>query len=282
MSIPKTSRLCNTDPVSRDDANATIRELNARINSVYTQESALIADNTNAIAANVLLAFGKTFSGPATALALAHGVPTLIPNPLGVGLSGVIPLNCDTQAMPSLTVSTSGAPAGQAFVTALYPVQSFIQRVTRIRSNGLGLTSPSSSNTVNVCTTPSILLGPGDWSVQGFVGFQPGATTSVTRFDAGISLTSASLPIADSLAVPTMGETRLLWSVASEVPVSDNGFAIPPYQVTVGVGATTTLFLVAGATFSTSTMNVYGSMEARLIGPAPNVTANVTYALLSS
>ncbi len=52
MSIPRTSRLCNTNPVSRDDANSTVKEINARIDSAYNQHDADITMLETEVAAN--------------------------------------------------------------------------------------------------------------------------------------------------------------------------------------------------------------------------------------
>ncbi len=136
-----------------------------------------------------------------------------------------------------------------------------VMRITRVRSAASSLTSP---NALNVCTTTSITLTAGDWDVRAMVGFKGAATTSYTLLSASVSKTTATLSGADTTAVPTSGEVLMqLGTAADVVGASDIVLSIPPFQITVAT--TQAIFLVAGATFSTSTLAAYGSMEARRI-----------------
>lgn len=107
MTISKTTRTCLVN--TRDDINSTVREINARIDSHYYQ------------------ALGHGYKN-VVSQALAHGVPTQVPNPLKSFATpfGAIALNCDTQALPSLTTSlySNGiqAASGYIWVTANYPL----------------------------------------------------------------------------------------------------------------------------------------------------------------
>ena len=102
----------------------------------------------------------------------------------------------------------------------------------------------------------SLDLTAGDWDVFGQVGFTGGGTTTI--LDYGISLTSATLPANDVLAVPTGGEIR--GSSTQNIVAADVTFAI---YSRVSVASSTTHFLVANATFAVGAVSAYGSIFAR-------------------
>jgi hypothetical protein len=134
--------------------------------------------------------------------------------------------------------------------------------ITRVRSSKTGLTN---SVCVNVCTSTNLTLTPGDWDIHGFVAIQPAGTTTITEMDFGVSKTSATLPGSDTVGVPTAGEVRFGMMVGGTAPgAGDLVYAISPYRVTIASG-TQDLFLVAACFFATSTLSVYGSLEARRI-----------------
>lgn len=128
--------------------------------------------------------------------------------------------------------------------------------VSRLRSVGVALVTGTAANT----TITNITLTPGDWWVTGAIGYLPGATTNVTQVHAAVSKTSNTLPVSDTLAVPTAGEFRALIGSAASVPNADLYVPIPPYRVSVSVS--TPLFLVAQAVFTVSSMQAYGFLEA--------------------
>lgn len=122
-------------------------------------------------------------------------------------------------------------------------------------------TSLTTNTTVNVTAT-KITLTPGDWEISGYVSFQSAATTSVTSFQLGISLTTATLPATDTFGVPTSGEVRVNWDTPAMVNGGGhNTFPIAPYRFSVT--ANTDIYLVARGTFTVSTLTVYGSFRAR-------------------
>lgn len=109
-------------------------------------------------------------------------------------------------------------------------------------------------------TTPanitSITLTPGTWDVTGAVGFLPAASTSITARAGGSSQTSATLNT-------TVGTKFVLASAAVVPGAVGQEFAVPSHRITVT--ANTTLYLVASATFSVSTLGGYGILSARLV-----------------
>ncbi len=132
--------------------------------------------------------------------------------------------------------------------------------ITRVKSAATALTSP---NTLNVCATPSIVLTPGDWEISAALVFVPAATTSITVLSGGVSLTTGTLPGTDREGVPSGGEYRVQLTQVASVPTGDIVVPIPRYRVSTATSLT--LFLVAAATFSVSTMAVGGWLEARRV-----------------
>lgn len=113
--------------------------------------------------------------------------------------------------------------------------------------NAISLTS-----TVSINVT-SISLTAGDWDVFGTVNFIPGATTSITYTAGGNSQTTNTLGSLGSF----FGRT-----IAAIVPGAIGQVeAIPTNRVRLS--ATTTIYLVANATFTISTLGAYGFIGAR-------------------
>jgi len=103
----------------------------------------------------------------------------------------------------------------------------------------------------------SLSLGPGDWDVSGVISFKGGATTVLSYLIGSLSSTSA-----------TLDQTAHRYSILS--PRSDSfnqaseaSYAIGPSRFSLT--ATTTVYLVAMAGFTTSTCLAYGGINARRI-----------------
>jgi hypothetical protein len=112
-----------------------------------------------------------------------------------------------------------------------------------------GLTSPNAANIT------SISLTAGDWDVRGTYVITGTGTTSFTLANCGISTTSATLPATN------LRNTRVSGAfvptdvyVAAEVPMQR-----------ISVATTTTVYLVAAATFSISTAGAGGVLSARRV-----------------
>lgn len=119
--------------------------------------------------------------------------------------------------------------------------------------SAVSLTSP---NALNVT---SISLTAGDWIVEGHVAFLPTATTSITVLAGGISLTTNTLP-----AAGVLNEGAFRIQRPAFVPLA--GFqsnTVPSARISIN--ATTTVFLVAQATFTVSTLTAYGAIRARRV-----------------
>lgn len=113
--------------------------------------------------------------------------------------------------------------------------------------------SLTTNTTANIT---SISLTPGDWDVTGVVDFTFGATTSYTNLQGGVSTTSATIGGQDSY---------FDFETAATVPTAtkDPAFTVPTVRLTLT--STTTVYLVAQATFTVSTLKAYGTLRARRV-----------------
>lgn len=113
--------------------------------------------------------------------------------------------------------------------------------------------SLTTNTTANVT---SISLTAGDWDVTGVIDFKFGATTSYTNLQGGQSSTSATLGAQDSY---------FDFEAPATVPTAAKDMAFPTPVTRFSLSATTTVYLVAQATFTVSTLAAYGTIRARRI-----------------
>jgi len=100
----------------------------------------------------------------------------------------------------------------------------------------------------------SISLTAGDWDVQGNVGFIPDTTTNIAALKGAVSNVSA-----------TFGSDAWAWQTSpAPVPSTINQLSTTP-MVRYSLASTTTIYLVAKANFTVSTMTGYGSIRARRV-----------------
>lgn len=193
---------------------------------------------------------GVTTSTGTVAVVLSTS-PTLVTPTLGAATATSVTFSPTTGGIVG-TTTNDDAGAGK--------VGEFPTVVSRLRSASTAITTDV---VLNVTASP-LSLTAGDWMVFASLGFTPTTTTSMTQFVIGVSLTSATLPALDVVAVPTSNEMRMQVSSAPQVTgVSDTTVAVPGFRVTLS--GTTSLYLVARSTFSVSTLAVYGSIWARRV-----------------
>jgi hypothetical protein len=124
---------------------------------------------------------------------------------------------------------------------------------TLVVGSAVALTTATPANVT------SIALTAGDWDVSGQIDFNLTGTT-VTDMRGGPSLTSATLPTqpggaglgTDPLAIDPSN-----FATITDVQTLDSG------PVRLSIAATTTVFLVASATFSVGTVGAFGTIRAR-------------------
>lgn len=116
--------------------------------------------------------------------------------------------------------------------------------------------SAVSLTTATAKNVTSIPLPTGDWDVSGLVAFQPAATTNLTQLVESVSTVTNTLD-------GTPGRLSQL-NFAAFVPgaITDT-LNQQPYRFSLS--SPTTIFLVAQATFTVSTVTAYGMLRARRI-----------------
>lgn len=119
-------------------------------------------------------------------------------------------------------------------------------------SSTVAVGSAVALTTDTTANVTSISLTPGDWDVTGVVDFKPGATTTTTYFQGGISTVSATM------GSPDTGFSNPFAIAATSVDASE---VLP--VVRMSLATTTTIYLVARAGFSISTLSAYGTIRAR-------------------
>lgn len=123
--------------------------------------------------------------------------------------------------------------------------------------------SAVSLTTATPANITSIILSPGDWDISGVVDFLPAASTSVTNITNSVSLTSATL--SSQTGGNGLGtDATMVWNQAASVPAALMAQEVP--AVRLSITKTTTVFLVAQATFTVSTMTAYGTIRANRVG----------------
>lgn len=101
----------------------------------------------------------------------------------------------------------------------------------------------------------TLSLTAGDWAVEGVVDFIPAATTSTTLLLAGASSVANTLGVDDTYA-------SYVFPTAGQVTTAGHYRKVIPRQ-RFSLAATTTVRLIAQATFTVSTMTAYGGINAR-------------------
>ena len=117
--------------------------------------------------------------------------------------------------------------------------------------SSVALTSPTAADVT------SISLTAGDWDVAGIVGFGGKSGTSVVEFvGANAGTTSGGISAALGIQVLMNGSTQLS-------TVADMTAALPVYRYSLA--STTTVYLVARASYTTGSIGAFGTISARRI-----------------
>lgn len=138
------------------------------------------------------------------------------------------------------TTTNNNAPAGD---------------IGEVVTGSLAVGSATALVTATTKTIISISLTAGDWDVDGVVDFNEGATTSTTLLLFGASSTDNTLGADDTYA-------SYVFVTAGAVTTAGNYRCVIPTQ-RFSISVTTTVYLVAQATFTVSTMTGYGTIRAR-------------------
>lgn len=115
--------------------------------------------------------------------------------------------------------------------------------------SSVSLTSPNASNVTSVSLTA------GDWDCTGVVDFTAGGATTTTVMKIGLSTTTATIGGQDTFSNYAAAQTL---AAASDI-------AYPVPTVRFSLASTTTVFMVAQATFAVSTLKAYGTERCRRV-----------------
>ena len=154
-----------------------------------------------------------------------------------------------------MTLPTVGADDdawGTELNTCLTIIDDFagvVETYNHNSASGVALTTATTANIV------SISLPAGDWDVSGVVQFIPSGGGAATSFSAGLTSTSATLPAFSTGA--------LIETSAAFTPSLAN--ALPFAPVRFSLGSTTTIYMVAQASFPSGTMTGAGFIRANRI-----------------
>lgn len=130
--------------------------------------------------------------------------------------------------------------------------------IGEVISSTVAVGSPVALTTATAADVTSISLTAGDWDVSGSVGFLSEATTSITKYGGAVNSVSATFP-AIGLATPisTVQTPAVVWGVTT------NFSPIPTGRISLS--ATTTIYLIARATFTVAALSAFGYIMARRV-----------------
>jgi hypothetical protein len=185
---------------------------------------------------------------------LAAGVATFLVTPTSANLAAAV---TDETGTGVLVFSTNPTITNPAIVgTATNDAAAAGNIGQEIKSNiASGSAVALSSGTIANVT--SISLTAGDWDVSGIVQFTGDPTTNVATAIGGTSASSATLP-----PFGTGDTNRFNWPAVT-APFSTGGLSAPSGPVRITLATTTTIYLVASATFSVATCSAFGTIRAR-------------------
>lgn len=165
-------------------------------------------------------------------------------------IAGVENSNATSLAVGGVAVQLSGSPITGTTTNDNAAAGKVGEFITASIATGSSV-SLTSGTTANVT---SISLTSGDWNVFGVVDFNPGATTVTTYFQGGISQTTATLGAQDTFFSNTFAIATTSTDASEVCPV-----------LRVSLATTTTIYLVAKAGFTISTLKAYGTVSARRV-----------------
>lgn len=216
---------------------------------------------------SVVLANTPTLIGPNLGTPSSVDLTNAIDLPLSTGVTGILPIinggtGSTTQNFVDLTTnqSVSGIKTfstqliGKGTETNDDAGTGYIGEYDSTVSSSVGLTNNTST------TITSVVLQPGDYDIWGSVGFTGGITTITQQINIGISETANTLP-----TFPAGGYTFLTWTSPGFTGINPALLQVGLSRITVAAGTTTTIYLIAFANFTTSTLSAYGVLNWRRI-----------------
>lgn len=203
-------------------------------------------DITSITGSAATLTTSRTFQTNLTSTSAAsfNGSSSVTP-----GVTGTLPVtNGGTGGTTAATARTNlGAAASAGVVDASNAAAGVVGEV-------LSATTLATANTTaTALNATSLTLTAGDWDVMGSIQFTPSAS-SYSVLNAGVNTTTAILP-----AFPY----RFQLVTSTVLGAADQMFSVPKRRI--NVTTSTTIYLVASATFGSGTSTVSGFLEARRV-----------------
>lgn len=193
-----------------------------------------------------------TVSAPTVAEIAGFGanVTTFLGTPSSANLAAAV---TDETGSGPLVFSTSPAITTPNIVGTATNNNAAAGSVGESQSAGATAVSVVTATAKDIVT---LSLTAGDWDVEGFIKWNPAATTTSTLREAGLGALSANT-LPTSLAIDTA------WARESGAITTGNGPIFATGVARLSLSGTTTIRLVGKATFATSTMTADGFIKAR-------------------
>lgn len=226
--------------IVNDDVGAAVPLNSQPIPGPATVQGDLTVTGSESVGANLAVVGNETVGGTlgvGGAATLASAVVT--GNETVGGSLGVTGPITPSQTNGIVGTTTNNEPATGSFGER--------PMVTLASGSAVSLTS---GNAVNIV---SFTLSAGDWDVFGTVSFKFGATTSYTNLGGGASGTSATVDF----------NRAFVFTTPAAVPGNAFDMICTVPTTRVLVAAPITIYLVAFANFTVSTLAVYGTIRAR-------------------
>ena len=212
-----------------------IRVLNedvAVIPNVMTTNATQTVTGIKTFTQNII---GNVTGNAGTATTLTTGATITSPNLAGTATGSLI--------SSVIKGVTDGSAAASGFVG-------------QVVTSTIAVGSAVALSTTVTANVTSISLTAGEWYVNGQVDYRAAATTSITNLTQGISQTTATLGGQDTFSRSIM---------AAVIPTAVSDFGIPIRGQRIVLTTTTTIYLVANATFTVAALSAYGTIDARRI-----------------
>ena len=217
----------------------------------FTQSIIASAGVTGNATTATTLATGRTIaiSGAVTGTATSFdgSANITIPAVIASGATITSPVLAGTATGLLTSTVIQGVTDGVAAVSGI---------VGQVVQSTLAVASAVSLTTATAATVTSISLPAGEWYVNGQVDYRAAATTSITILTQGISTTAATLGAQDTFSRNVS---------TAFVPTASNDVGLPIRGQALSLTATTTVYLVANATFTVNTLTAYGTIQARRV-----------------
>jgi hypothetical protein len=217
----------------------------------FTQSIIASAGVTGNATTATTLATGRTIaiSGAVTGTATSFdgSANITIPAVIASGATITSPVLAGTATGLLTSTVIQGVTDGVAAVSGI---------VGQVVQSTLAVASAVSLTTATAATVTSISLPAGEWYVNGQVDYRAAATTSITILTQGISTTAATLGAQDTFSRNVS---------TAFVPTASNDVGLPIRGQALSLTATTTVYLVANATFTLNTLSAYGTIQARRV-----------------